>query len=399
AKYDRACELRRAGWSYSMITEELGVNQSTLSGWLRDVPVEDRSIIEGRIRAARTASGRTNSAHYQEQNQQRAEQHQNNLRHQPPDPQTASESNMPKRRKIVSKKPPNRTSTGKTSTTDYPKLQKAAIRLREQGFSMAQIARRLGVHKSSIHRWTSHIPLNQHNEASRLEQLASFRDNAKYDRACELRRAGWSYSMITKELGVSASTLNSWFKDVVVEDHSIIEGRIKAARKVSGQKNSARYQALAQETRDEGLLEIQAMFADGLTERELFLAGLMLYWGEGAKTQSRIALGNTDPAIIKLFMRWVRESLGLAEDRFRAGLYCYPDTDIPQAESYWSGITGIPLSQFYEAQIDTRTNKLAENQGKQPFGTLHVKVGGEGSTDLHRKVLTWIEFLGRMETS
>lgn len=242
-----------------------------------------------------------------------------------------------------------------------------------------------------------HVPFTTHNEQSRLEQLASFRDNAKYARACELRRAGWSYSMITEELGVNQSTLSGWLRDVPVEDRTVIEGRSRAARKVSGQKNSARFQAQAQQARDEGLREIQALFADGLTERELFLVGLTLYWGEGAKTQTTIALGNADPAIIKLFMRWARESLRITEDRFRAGLYCYPDTDIPKAQSYWSEITGIPLHHFYEAQVDTRTNKRTENQGKLPHGTLHVKIGGKGRADLHRKILTWIEFLGRME--
>ncbi|HEY1011268.1 MAG TPA: helix-turn-helix domain-containing protein, partial [Herpetosiphonaceae bacterium] len=79
--------------------------------------------------------------------------------------------------------------------TDYAELRRQAVELRRQGFSMAQIARQLSVHKSVVGRWVADVPFTTHNPESQLEQLASFRDNAKYDRACELRRAGWSYSM------------------------------------------------------------------------------------------------------------------------------------------------------------------------------------------------------------
>lgn len=45
-----ATVLRRRGWSYSMIAQELGVAKSTLSHWLREVPYTPNSTVRKRIR-------------------------------------------------------------------------------------------------------------------------------------------------------------------------------------------------------------------------------------------------------------------------------------------------------------------------------------------------------------
>ena len=47
----RALALRRQGWSYNDILKEVGVSKSTLSLWLRDVPLADEQIaaLEGAL--------------------------------------------------------------------------------------------------------------------------------------------------------------------------------------------------------------------------------------------------------------------------------------------------------------------------------------------------------------
>jgi len=38
----------------------------------------------------------------------------------------------------------------------------------------------------------------------------------------------------------------------------------------------------------------------------LFIAGTVLYWGEGAKSSRFLSLANTDAAVLRLFLRWTR---------------------------------------------------------------------------------------------
>ena len=276
---------------------------------------------------------------------------------------------------------------------DYDELKQQAIALRQQGYSLAQIARQLSVHKSAVFRWVADVPFTTHNDASRQEQLAGFRDPATYERARELRRAGWSYSMITEELGVNQSTLSGWLRDVEIEDHSIIEGRTLAARRKTALVKNRRHHLRVQQVNETAKQEIANLFTDGLTQRELFLAGLMLYWGEGGKTRNIVSLTNSDPQVIQVYLRWLRECLSITDDCLRANIHCYPDTDIEAAQQFWSEVTKIPLDQFYKTQIDTRTEKSVSKQGKLIYGTIHISVTGQGTSDLHRTILSWIEGL------
>jgi transposase-like protein len=279
---------------------------------------------------------------------------------------------------------------------DYSALKEQAIELRGQGYSLAQIARRLGMQTGTIGRWVAHVPFTTHNDESRQEQLAGFRDPNTYERARELRRSGWSYSMITEELGVNQSTLSGWLRDVEIEDHSIIEGRIRDGRASSARTLTAKHQAHVESVREAARAEISDMFADGVTKRELFLTGLLLYWGEGTKTGNMAIFANSDPLMIKTYMSWLRQCLQVDDSNIRAMVFCYPDTNIEQSELYWSQITNIPIEQFYKAQVDERSNKSADNQGKLKHGTLNIRIAGEGSSNWHQKILTWIATLGIM---
>ena len=50
---EKAIRLRKRGMSYSQIKNELGISKSTLSGWLRDIPLSDDRINELRTNSPR----------------------------------------------------------------------------------------------------------------------------------------------------------------------------------------------------------------------------------------------------------------------------------------------------------------------------------------------------------
>jgi len=60
----------------------------------------------------------------------------------------------------------------------------------------------------------------------------------------------------------------------------------------------------------------------------LFIAGIMLYWAEGKTTQKEtcnLELNNSDPKLLKLYCRFLREYLNVDDPKFRARLFLYPD--------------------------------------------------------------------------
>ncbi|MBA3531367.1 MAG: hypothetical protein H0T73_05530, partial [Ardenticatenales bacterium] len=257
-----------------------------------------------------------------------------------------------------------------------------------------QIGRRLGFQSGTIARWVADVPFNGFSDESREEQLAARRDPHVYNRALELRQQGWSYNMISKELGVAKSTLSNWLCDLPLpgdeKEAIIVRGKAKAA-----EANRRKYKAHREKVRAEAAEEFKAILAEDLTERELVFLGLMLYWGEGAKTDGhQLSVSNSDPAMLQIFVLWLERFFNIDRSQLRAYIFIYPDIDIAEAENYWSEVIGIPLSQFYKAQIDTRENKSVDKQGKLKYGTVHLAACGEGTTDRQRKIMVWIELLG-----
>lgn len=98
----------------------------------------------------------------------------------------------------------------------------------------------------------------------------------------------------------------------------------------------------------------------------------MLYWGEGTKYRDQIVdLANSDPVMIKLFLRMLRLIYGVIEDKFRVLLYCYADKDIDKLKRYWINITGIHANQFIKPYV--RQDFLEEKKNKMPYGLVHIR--------------------------
>ena len=111
-------------------------------------------------------------------------------------------------------------------------------------------------------------------------------------------------------------------------------------------------------------------------EKELKIAGIMLYWTEGAKfnplTRATVVdFVNSNPQMIRLFLTFLRKICGIDEKRLRVLLYCYVNQDIEFLKKYWYKVTEIPLKQFTKPYI--RRDFLLEKIGKMKYGLVHIR--------------------------
>ena len=208
--------------------------------------------------------------------------------------------------------------------------------------------------------------------------------------AFELRKNGYSYSMISKKIGLSKSTLSCWLKEIKFQPNKIVIKRIGEAKMKSARKK--------QEIRQADIKQMGAIARKEVAElnnRDLFMLGLGLYLGEGSKLNEYTRIVNSDPNIIKLAIRWFKEICKLKNQNFTPAIHLYPDTNHKKSLTYWSKITGLPKKQFGKTQIDQRTNKLEKKKGKLINGTLHLYIKSCGDhklgRSLHRKIIGWIE--------
>ena len=101
------------------------------------------------------------------------------------------------------------------------------------------------------------------------------------------------------------------------------------------------------------------------------------------------------PIIIRLTLRWLKEVFGVPSKSFKVRIHLYPDNNIKETLRHWSKQLNIPLEQFQETYVDTRTGKKMFKKGKLPYGTAHVTVQSMGRPEhgvfLQRRINAWIE--------
>ncbi len=207
--------------------------------------------------------------------------------------------------------------------------------------------------------------------------------------AIALREKGMSYSLISNQLCISKSTLSNWLKDLPYTPNEEVIDRIKHGQGTYGlRKRQIRLDEIS-ELKAKGITEIGEM-----SKRDLWMIGLGLWIGEGSKTQEQIRLVNSDPKVISLFIKWLREIFELKDENITVAMHLYPDSDELESMKYWMNITKLPKEQFRKTQIDRRLDKKTQKFGKTPNGTLHISVASnhnpEKGVRLHRKMMGWI---------
>lgn len=111
-----------------------------------------------------------------------------------------------------------------------------------------------------------------------------------------------------------------------------------------------------------------------LSDRELFLSGLFLYWGEGNKvSRNTVSISNTDPNVIKFSILWMIRSLKVPKSKIKVSLQLYSDMNIDKSIDYWVKELNMPVEQFNKPYIKTSTRNLIDQKGFG-YGTCSVSI-------------------------
>ncbi|MFD4530419.1 hypothetical protein ACFWP7_42245 [Streptomyces sp. NPDC058470] len=263
---------------------------------------------------------------------------------------------------------------------DFEGLRERAVALRRAGLSRRQIRDRLHVDNNDI--------LNRLLEGEPPPEWTK-RPNAKDDvrgRARELRLQGWTYDQIQVELGCSKSSISLWVRDLPKPEQRDPTEQAKLAARKRWEHELAVRDEERRYTKAAAAAEIGA-----LTDRELFLAGVVLYWAEGSKDKAyspqrreRLQFINSDPNVISLYLHWL-ESLGVGRERMRFRVSIHQSADVTTAEAFWAELVGVEAATFQRTTLkehNPRTNRKNTEEAYRGCLVIYVRQ----SADLYRRV-------------
>ncbi|MFJ3337658.1 hypothetical protein [Streptomyces sp. NPDC086766] len=264
---------------------------------------------------------------------------------------------------------------------DFEELRTQAVALRRAGLSRRQIRDRLHVDNNDI--------LNRLLQGEPPPEWTK-RPNAKddlRDKARELRLQGWTYDRIQVELGCSKSSISLWVRDLPKPERRDPSEQAKLAARKRWEHELAVRDAQRQRTKAAAAREIGE-----LSRRELFIAGVALYWAEGTKDKpharrERVAFVNSDPDMIRLFLAWL-DLLEVDREQIAYRLMIHESADADAARTYWAGVVGADLDAFGKTTLKRHNPQtVRKNTGDDYRGCLVVTV--RRSAELYRRIEGW----------
>ena len=184
-------------------------------------------------------------------------------------------------------------------------------------------------------------------------------------KAIDLRKQGKNYGQIKQELGVSKSTLSDWLSRYPLgkEQLKSLGQNRQYSRQVAIEKTTITKRKKRQ-SRIQSTYEEQEKYWVSLSQKELEIAGLFLYWGEGSKRlNGSVFINNTDPNFLKFALYWYVKGLRIPKEKIKVDLHLYSDMNIQEEISFWSKALKLPVLQFRKPYIKVSTRVGIDQKG------------------------------------
>ena len=188
------------------------------------------------------------------------------------------------------------------------------------------------------------------------------------------REEGRSVKEIERLLGVSRSTASIWVRDIP------LTGAQRASLKRRNPIYNGQFAGAAANAERGRTRRLAYQEQGRLRAKEcgpLYVAGCMLYWAEGDKGRHAVRLANSDPALIRHFAEFLRVEFGVSDEQFRITCNLFADHEARQSEieGFWLATLGLGRASLCKSIVN-RYSKYSKKKRKNrlPYGTCRVAV-------------------------
>lgn len=223
--------------------------------------------------------------------------------------------------------------------------------------------------------------------------------------AIEMRQKGFSYSEIQNRLGVPKSTLNSWLGKMELDAEAIKklhERRIDALRKSRARRVSHL------KSRIETIQNTSSGEISKLSQRDLWLMGIILYWRERLSDDFTrgVRFSNSNPLLLKFFLKWLKEVGQITTDEIKFDIFVNADrrNSTNDIISYWSDSIDVPKHSFTHIYFQkiyrhksqgvkqgVKKEKLNMPQAGSRAAQGFIRIRVKASSLLARQISGWIK--------
>jgi AcrR family transcriptional regulator len=181
---------------------------------------------------------------------------------------------------------------------------------------------------------------------------------------------------IAARLGLPKTTVYHWVRDLPL-------ARERRSPGLAGTRAMQRkYRLIREQAYAEGVQEFDRLAMD-----PTFRDFVCLYMAEGSKrSRNVVAIGNSDPSIVKLAARWMRE---FSTKKLRYSIQFHADQDLGKLRAFWAGELGVEPGAI-RLQRKSNSNHLTGRIWRSQWGVLTVWAG---DTAFRARLGAWMDCL------
>ncbi len=177
-----------------------------------------------------------------------------------------------------------------------------------------------------------------------------------------LRKLGHSYKEILQKVSVAKSSISHWLKHINLSNEELVYlEKMTEERKDGARLKAAFTNRTRRLKREEEICKIaDKEFVEYIKEL-LFVAGILLYWAEGAKKSDYFYFVNSDVEMHRIMLRWVKKYLNLEGSKVGWRLYIHKPYQHEDCEKWWAESLGINMSEFEKTVFKITPHKIKKN--------------------------------------
>jgi len=192
------------------------------------------------------------------------------------------------------------------------------------------------------------------------------------DEARRLRREqGLSVKELARRLGVSQSSVSLWVRDIELSN---AQREVLRQRMRTGCAGSSWTVAKALERRREAQEQGKAMARRG---NVLHAAGAMLFWAEGSRNRNAVRFTNSDPAMVSFFLSFLRTCFAVPDAKVAVTCNLFADHVERQRkiEQFWLDLLRLPRTCLRKSSVNVYSKYTKKKRrNKLPYGTCRLAV-------------------------
>lgn len=172
----------------------------------------------------------------------------------------------------------------------------------------------------------------------------------------------------------SKSSVSLWVRDIELtreQKHTLVLMNPAYNRQINGARtNAARHRVARERAQEAG--RARARQCD-----PLHLAGCMLFWAEGSRNRNTVRFANSDPEMVRLFVKFLKRCFGIPDEHIRLTCNLFADHLERQweIEQHWLDVAALPRSSLCKSTVNVYSkHSKRKRRNKLPYGTCRVTV-------------------------